>query len=451
MSNQNMTPKKHKYLDENSSQILDYDSELNGKLISPPYTSDESSHPNHQHNDHLNHQHNLRHRNSYRASISTNNTLSSPRSSEVMGEMIYDSGNNSIDMGKNMMGVNKESYMIMNHENEKIIPNNTKSPIGQTIDDLVIQRLSSSKRKKMRRIPSSSRNISSKMEMEINHQKNVINIANDEPNTRNYNSSSFKFTSLIDTNSEEFNSMPHSMQKKILQMIRNRQSAQKHRDKQKIERQNLIQENMSLRARIVELTNELQELRAKQLAILEQEGMLSHIKNGYRFTNYNMNTQLSNISGNIIASKRIDNINNGVNNRNSLGNEDTEINHHNIICNDNLLNEKSKTKIDNIGVKSQEIDCGFDFVPVDEYSNIGIWNSICDTGHVNANSGNHPTVNNNNIVRNGNLCNQLTIHPNIDVLPWIGGVGVGGVGGVGGVVTWNKQSNFVEDMLISSK
>ncbi|KAL5367945.1 putative central bZIP transcription factor domain-containing protein [Cryptosporidium parvum] len=447
MNNQNITPKKHKYVNENSSQMLDYENELNGKLISPPYTSDESSHSNHQSNDRLNHQHNLRHINSYRASISTNNTLSSPRSSEVIGEMIYDSGNNSVDIGKNMIGVNKENYILMNHENEKNIPSNSKSSISQNIDDLVIQRISSSKRKRMRRIPSSSRNISSKIEMEINHQKSLININNDEPNTRNYNPSSFKFTSLIDTNSEEFNSMPHSMQKKILQMIRNRQSAQKHRDKQKIERQNLIQENISLRAKIVELTNELQELRAKQFAILEQEGMLSHIKNGYRFTNYNMNTQLSNINGNIIASKRIDNINNCVNNRNSLGNEDTEITHHNIICNDNLLNEKSKTKIDNIGVKNQEIDCGFDFAPVDEYSNIGIWNSICDTGHGNTttNGNHHLTANNSNIVRSNNFCNQLTIHPNIDVLPWIGSVGVGGV------VTWNKQNNFVEDMLISSK
>ncbi|OII72969.1 transcription factor [Cryptosporidium ubiquitum] len=437
MSNQNITPKKNKYVDENSTQLLDFESELNEKLLSSPYTSDESSHTHQRHNDRPNHQHNLRHRNSYRTSISTNNTLSSPKSNEIIGEMIYDSGNNTVDMGKNIMGVNKENYMMITHENEKIISNKTKSSLGQNIDDLVIQRLSNSKRKKVRRIPSSSRNISSKIEMEINHQNDL--------NTRNYNLNSFKFTSLIDTNSEEFNAMPHSMQKKILQMIRNRQSAQKHRDKQKIERQNLIQENMSLRAKIVELTNELQELRAKQLAILEQEGMLSHIKNGYRFTNYNMNTQLSNINGNIISGKRIDNIN--ITNRNSLGSEDTEINHHNIICNDNLLNEKSKTKIDNIGVKNQEIDCGFDFVPVDEYSNIGIWGSICDTAHSNTNSGNNTTANhNNNIVRNNNLCNQLTIHPNIDVLPWIGGVG-----GVGGVVAWNKQSNFVEDMLISSK
>lgn len=439
-----MTPKKHKYLDEGSNQMLDFEGELNGKLISPPYTSDEGSNPpRHQHNDHMiHHQHNLRQRGSYRTSISTNNTLSSPRSGEVMGDMMYNSGGgNSVDMGKENSG-----YLLMGHEEEKILSSGSKSSLSQKIDDLVIQRLSSSKRKRVRRIPSSSRSISSKMEIELNSKGLVSsNMVSDESGTRSYNSGSFKFTSMIDTNSEEFNSMPHSMQKKILQMIRNRQSAQKHRDKQKIERQNLIQENMSLRARIVELTNELQELRAKQLAMLEQEGMLSHIKSGYRFTNYNMNTQLGSIGGNIIAGKRMDAIN--VNSRNSL--EDPEISHHSMICNDGLLNEKTKTKIDNIGAKSQEIDCGFDFAPVDEYSNIGIWGSICDNNvHTNAttNNGNNLVSNNggNNIVRNNNLCNQLTIHPNIDVLPWIG------VGGVGGVVTWNKQNNF-EDMLISSK
>ncbi|KAJ1606276.1 putative central bZIP transcription factor domain-containing protein [Cryptosporidium canis] len=442
MSNQDMTPKKHNYMEEGTCQMMNFDGELNRKLMSSPYTSDESSIPGQQHSDHLIPPHNLRQRSSYRASISTNNTLSSPRSSEVLTEMIYSSANNGMDMG-----MDKESYIIVDNDGENMVSSGAKSSISQKIDDMVMQRLSSSKRKRMRRIPSSSRSISSKMEMDLN-PKGLIGISGNESNTRSYNLSTFKYTSMIDTNSEEFNSMPHSMQKKILQMIRNRQSAQKHRDKQKIERQNLIQENISLRARIVELTNELQELRAKQLAIFEQEGMLSQIKNGYRFTNYHpMNAPLGNINGSILAGKRVENVTS--NHRNLLGVEDSEISHHNMICNDNLHHEKSKSKIDNIGLKNQEMDCGFGYAPVDDYSNTGMWNSVCDSAHGNANiSTNHhppPPNSNNGIVRNTNLCNQLTIHPNIDVLPWIGGVSVGGV------VAWNKQNNYVEDMMITNK
>ncbi|KAJ1609104.1 putative central bZIP transcription factor domain-containing protein, partial [Cryptosporidium canis] len=458
MSNQGMTPKKHNYMEEGTCQMMSFDGELNGKLISSPYTSDESSIPGQQHSDHLiPPPHNLRQRGSYRASISTNNTLSSPRSSEVLTEMIYSSGNNGVEMG-----MDKESYIIMDNDGENMVSSGAKSALSQKIDDMVIQRLSNSKRKRMRRIPSSSRSISSKMEMDLN-PKGLIGMSSNESNTRSYNLSTFKYTSMIDTNSEEFNSMPHSMQKKILQMIRNRQSAQKHRDKQKIERQNLIQENISLRARIVELTNELQELRAKQLAIFEQEGMLSQIKNGYRFTNYHpMNAPpLGNINGSILAGKRVENVTS--NHRNVLlGVEDSEISHHNMICNDSLLHEKSKSKIDNIGLKNQEMDCGFGYAPVDDYSNTGMWNSVCDNAHGNANiptNNNHnhplpipippppppPPNSNNGIIRNTNLCNQLTIHPNIDVLPWIGGVSVGGV------VAWNKQNNYVEDMMITNK
>ncbi|KAF7458514.1 transcription factor [Cryptosporidium felis] len=424
-----LTPKKLLYSsDDEEGKILNYEAKINGKYISP-FTSDESS-------DHHKNSRN-KCRNSYRTSISTNNTLNSPQSKEMMNEIIYNSNNHEIDIEKSYIDADNEGYLLINNqEKNKLLSN--KNTLNRNIDELVIQRLNNSKRRKSKRLSSTSSNVlATKIEGQIDMgpdidvtQKSLLklncNKANTNINTLSYQNTNgnnnFKCTSLIDTNSKEFNSMPQSMQKKVLQMIRNRQSAQKHRDKQKIERQNLIQENIALRARIAELSRELQELRAKQATMLEQEGAISQVKNGYRFTNYNMNNQFGNFGCTFINGKR----NEHNTDNNAHGNEDSEINHL-------IIKEKNKSKINNInlvGAKNQDIDCGFDFVPNDEFSNIGVWNPICDTnGNV-------------NMARNASICNQINLHPNIDVLPWIG---------AGPVVTWNKPTNYVEDMLISNK
>ncbi|EEA05739.1 uncharacterized protein CMU_027490 [Cryptosporidium muris RN66] len=146
------------------------------------------------------------------------------------------------------------------------------------------------------------------------------------------NNKAGSYSTAIDLNSKEFRDMPTAMQRKFLQMLRNRQSAQKHRDKQKIERQQLRDENIALHAKVVALSNELQDLKSKTITIAEHEAIILHLKNNFR--------QISYFSG-------------------SLNN--------------------NKSKADVICNKSQGLDCDLEFIALDDYPTMNIWSSVCDT------------------------------------------------------------------------
>ncbi|KAL7066568.1 hypothetical protein ACR3K2_29960 [Cryptosporidium serpentis] len=148
-------------------------------------------------------------------------------------------------------------------------------------------------------------------------------------------------STAVDLNSKEFRDMPTAMQRKFLQMLRNRQSAQKHRDKQKIERQQLRDENIALHAKVVALNNELQDLKSKTITIAEHEAIILHLKNNFR--------QISYFSGNL---------------------------------------SNSKSKADTICNKNQGLDCDLEFVALDDYPTMNIWSSVCDaTNFTRVNSG----------------------------------------------------------------
>ncbi|OII76848.1 hypothetical protein cand_024230 [Cryptosporidium andersoni] len=166
------------------------------------------------------------------------------------------------------------------------------------------------------------------------------------------------YSTAVDLNSKEFRDMPTAMQRKFLQMLRNRQSAQKHRDKQKIERQQLRDENIALHAKVVALSNELQDLKSKTITIAEHEAIILHLKNNFR--------QISYFSG-------------------------------------NLSNNKSKADI--ICNKSQGLDCDLEFIALDDYPTMNIWSSVCDTT---------------NFTRVNSGTNIINSQNSTDSLPWIG-------------------------------
>ncbi|KAH7647618.1 transcription factor with central bZIP transcription factor domain [Cryptosporidium bovis] len=379
-------------------------------------------------------------RNSYRSSLSTNNTIRSPRSKQMIDEILFDNNNknnshicnnshNIIEGMENHFSILEErqnNYLLINQESNLLSPKNMNIS-NQNLDEMVIQRLNNKKRR-YKRIT----------KLDIDTRNNLGVPTNNSQIERNYQNI-IKYSSLIDTNSQEFNELPQSIQKKILQMIRNRQSAQKHRDKQKIERQNLIQENISLRARIVELTNELHELHIKYSKLYENAELIPQIKNEYKYTEYYTDRNV-----NIIEShNEFVNIKNNNDNNNNSNNNDNGNNNDN---NSNInMHNSSKDKIEYC-VKNQEIDCGFNFTPMDDYSNMNIWSAMYNNKKINDNKSkdvndiicvNKDAISdiiNNNHIKDDNICSQImNINPSIDLIPWVG---------VQSSISWNKQSNI---------
>ncbi|KAH8738662.1 transcription factor with central bZIP transcription factor domain [Cryptosporidium ryanae] len=391
---------------------------LNNKLLSP-CTSDGITNYNVQ-------------RNSYRSSLSTNNTISSPRSKQMIDEILFDNTNNHTHICNNSHNIignienhfslleeRKSNYLLINQDINLISPKNMNLS-NQNIDEIVIQRLNNKKRKHKR---------ITKLDIDV---KNNIGTSNGSQIERNYQNI-IKYSSLIDTNSQEFSELPQSIQKKIMQMIRNRQSAQKHRDKQKIERQNLIQENISLRARIVELTNELQELHVKYSKLYENIELIPQIKNEYKYPEYYAGGNI-----NVIESQNefvnIKNNNDDDNNSNNNNKNNNNGNNNNNSINTNIDNINTKDKIEEYCSKNQEIDCGFNFVSIDDYSNINIWNTMYSNKKtIDEKNKNNNVILNNDHIKNDNICNQIiNINSNIDLIPWVGAQSS---------ISWNKQNN----------